>query len=404
MGGWGTKTASRRSGSTLHLAVERGKSCCSETECSQLKQRYVGGRTRTRGRRSGVDRRENRSMLWSAPAARADGACVDLYDDHDYKRNGTLDLFAALTWLRGGAARRPPPTPAVTTAVLRWIDVHVDPDPESRHSATGGPQETAAATGWPTRNADAGICTYRSARHGSTSSSVVAVLGRKALTDTSFTSVAEPKPDRRRVSPWNDNPSLRLDQTRRRDSRQSRPRTSHPRPDHQIRDHTRRPRAGVCAADPRAWPGSWIRSPPGWPMHPNRSGRTRRTRGTTQRRVRCSARDGAAGGARLSRPRGHARGRDRRHRRRIALRLADDRHGREPHGRHRRGARAGHRLLGAEQVHREHGPAARRATETRRYGPHARCGPTTRQHRRHICCNCDQSPTFPCSRRPRAAV
>src|SRR6266852_2954296 len=30
--------------------------------------------------------------------------------------------------------------------------------------------------------------------------------------------------------------ALRLDQTRRRDPRQSRPRTSHPRPDHQIRD------------------------------------------------------------------------------------------------------------------------------------------------------------------------
>jgi len=47
----------------------------------------------------------------------------------------------------------------------------------------------------------------------------------------------------RRIRPWRWRPSscpqtraLRLDQTRRRDPRQSRPQTSHPRPDHQIRD------------------------------------------------------------------------------------------------------------------------------------------------------------------------
>src|SRR2546430_10593189 len=63
------------------------------------------------------------------------------------------------------------------------------------------------------------------------------VLSRKALTNTSFTSVAELEPRIDCwVSHWNDNRALRLDQTRRRDPRQSRPRTSHPRPDHQIRD------------------------------------------------------------------------------------------------------------------------------------------------------------------------
>jgi hypothetical protein len=64
------------------------------------------------------------------------------------------------------------------------------------------------------------------------------VLSRKALTNTSLTSVAEPETRIDCwVSHWNDNPrALRLDQTRRRDPRESRPRTSHPRPDHQIRD------------------------------------------------------------------------------------------------------------------------------------------------------------------------
>jgi transposase len=63
------------------------------------------------------------------------------------------------------------------------------------------------------------------------------VLSRKALTNTSFTSVAELETRIDCwVSHWNDNPEPFVWTKPADEIRQSRPRTSHPRPDHQIRD------------------------------------------------------------------------------------------------------------------------------------------------------------------------
>ncbi len=64
------------------------------------------------------------------------------------------------------------------------------------------------------------------------------MLSRKALTNTSFTSVAELETRIDCwVSRWNDNPEpLVWTKPTNENPRQSRPRTSHPRPDHQIRD------------------------------------------------------------------------------------------------------------------------------------------------------------------------
>jgi hypothetical protein len=51
---------------------------------------------------------------------------------HDYKRNGTLDLFAALNVGSGEVLHdtRRSHTGRDVLAVFRWIDMHVDPDLE----------------------------------------------------------------------------------------------------------------------------------------------------------------------------------------------------------------------------------------------------------------------------------
>ncbi len=86
---------------------------------------------------------------------------------HDYKRNGTLDLFAALNVGSGEVLHdtRRSHTGRDVLAFFRWIDMHVDPE-----------------------------CWFF-------------VLSRKALTNTSFTSVAELETRIDCwVSHWNDNP------------------------------------------------------------------------------------------------------------------------------------------------------------------------------------------------------
>ena len=68
---------------------------------------------------------------------------------HDCKRNGTLDLFAALN-VGSGEVRhdtRRSPTGRDVLAYFRWMDMHVDPDLEllvildnlSAHESQPGP-------------------------------------------------------------------------------------------------------------------------------------------------------------------------------------------------------------------------------------------------------------------------
>ena len=65
---------------------------------------------------------------------------------HDDKKNGTLDLFAALNVGSGEVLHdtRRSRTGRDVLAFFRWIDMHVDPDPELHHLGQPvGPQEPA---------------------------------------------------------------------------------------------------------------------------------------------------------------------------------------------------------------------------------------------------------------------
>ncbi|MHB8394161.1 MAG: hypothetical protein ACYDC5_06595 [Candidatus Dormibacteria bacterium] len=95
---------------------------------------------------------------------------------HDYKRNGALDLFAALNVGSGEVLpdTRRSHTGRDVLAFFRWIELHVDPDLELHviWTTCRPTRASLSVTGWPTRNAAAGTCTSpRPARHGSTSSS-----------------------------------------------------------------------------------------------------------------------------------------------------------------------------------------------------------------------------------------
>ena len=94
---------------------------------------------------------------------------------HDYKRNGTLDLFAALNVGSGEVLHDTRRSHTVTcwrssagstcTSTPTWSCT-------SSWTTCRPTRASLSVTGWPTRNAAAGTCTSpRPARHGSTSSS-----------------------------------------------------------------------------------------------------------------------------------------------------------------------------------------------------------------------------------------
>jgi len=161
---------------------------------------------------------------------------------HDYKRNGTLDLFAALNVGSGEVlhdTRRS--APAVTCCVLPPdrharrpdLELHVILDNLSAHKSQ------------PVRDWLAHKKRRRWHLHFTPTSSSwhnlvecwFSVLSRKALTNTSFTSVAELETRIDCwVSHWNDSPEPFV-WTKPADSSTSRPRTSHPRPNHQSATH-----------------------------------------------------------------------------------------------------------------------------------------------------------------------
>jgi transposase len=162
---------------------------------------------------------------------------------HDYKRNGTLDLFAALNVGSGEVLHdtRRSHTGRDVLAFFRWIDMHVDPDLELHVIL----DNLSAHKSQPVRDWLAHKKRRRWHLHFTPTSSSwlnlvecwFSVLSRKALTNTSFTSVAELETRIDCwVSHWNDNPEPFVWTKPADEIRQSRPRTSHPRPDHQIRD------------------------------------------------------------------------------------------------------------------------------------------------------------------------
>jgi len=132
---------------------------------------------------------------------------------HDYKRNGTLDLFAALNVGSGAVLHdtRRSHTGRDVLAFFRWIDMHVDPDLEvhvildnlSAHKSRpvrdwlahkNGPRWHVHSTPTSSSWLDLVECWFR-------------VLSRKASTNTSFTFVAELETRIDCwVSHWNDNP------------------------------------------------------------------------------------------------------------------------------------------------------------------------------------------------------
>jgi transposase len=132
---------------------------------------------------------------------------------HDYRRHGTTDLFAAMNVATGEVLHdtRPAHTGRDVLAFFRWIDAHVDPDLELHVIL----DNLSAPKSEPVR----GWLEHRKRRRWHlhftpTSSSWLnlietwfSVLTRKALTNTSFTSVAELEARIDWwVSHWNDNP------------------------------------------------------------------------------------------------------------------------------------------------------------------------------------------------------
>ena len=132
---------------------------------------------------------------------------------HDYKRNGTLDLFAALNVGSGEVLHdtRRSHTGRDVLAFFRWIDMHVDPDLELHVIL----DNLSAHKSQPVRDWLAHKKRRRWHLHFTPTSSSwlnlvecwFSVLSRKALTNTSFTSVAELETRIDCwVSHWNDNP------------------------------------------------------------------------------------------------------------------------------------------------------------------------------------------------------
>jgi transposase len=132
---------------------------------------------------------------------------------HDYKRNGTLDLFAALNVGSGEVLHdsRRSHTGRNVLAFFRWIDMHVDPDLELHVIL----DNLSAHESQPVRDWLDHKKRRRWHLHFTPTSSSwlnlvecwVSVLSRKALTNTSFTSVAELETRIDCwVSHWNDNP------------------------------------------------------------------------------------------------------------------------------------------------------------------------------------------------------
>ena len=88
---------------------------------------------------------------------------------HDYKRNGTTDLFAAMNVGTGEVLLRPARSHKATDvlAFFKLIDLHVDARPRHPRRAGQplGPQGAAGRdSGWRIRNGPAGICTSRRRR------------------------------------------------------------------------------------------------------------------------------------------------------------------------------------------------------------------------------------------------
>ena len=160
---------------------------------------------------------------------------------HDYKRHGTIDLFAAHEPRdRRGAARHPPLTRRRRTCsrssswidlhVPRHLDVHVVLDNLSAHKS-----ETVRA--WladPKRARWHLHFTPTSASWLNLIEGWFSVLTRKALTNTSFTSTPPAPSSHRRVGITLERrpATVRVDQDRRRHHHQGQARTRHPRPPH----------------------------------------------------------------------------------------------------------------------------------------------------------------------------
>jgi len=132
---------------------------------------------------------------------------------HDYRRNGTTDLFAAMNVATGEVLHntRRSHTGRDVLAFFRWIDAHVDPDLELHVIL----DNLFAHRSEPVRSWLEHKKRRRWHLHFTPTSSSwlnlietwFSVLTRKALTNTSFNSVAELQ-DRIDwwVSHWNDNP------------------------------------------------------------------------------------------------------------------------------------------------------------------------------------------------------
>jgi transposase len=134
---------------------------------------------------------------------------------HNYKCNRTLDLYAALNVSSGEVLHdtRRSHTGHDVLAFLRWIDMHVDPDLELHVILDNLPAHKSE----PVRDVLAHKKRRRWHLHFIRNSSSwlnhvecwFSGLSRKALTNLSFTSLAEPETRIDCwVSQWNDNPAL----------------------------------------------------------------------------------------------------------------------------------------------------------------------------------------------------
>ena len=159
---------------------------------------------------------------------------------HDYRRNGTVDLFAAMNLATGEVLHdtRRRHAGADVLAFFRWIDLHVEPDLDI-HVVL---DNLSAHKSEPVRRWLAHPKRARWQLHFTPTSASwlnliegwFSVLTRRALINTSFTSIAalEAAIDVW-ASHWNDDPQpVPMDQDRQRHHRQSPTRTSHPRSRH----------------------------------------------------------------------------------------------------------------------------------------------------------------------------
>ena len=159
---------------------------------------------------------------------------------HDYRRNGTVDLFAALNVATGEVLHqtRKRHTGRDVLAFFKWIDlhtprhldVHVVLDNLSAHKS----QPVRDWLAHPKRRRWHLHFTPTSASWLNLVEAWFSVLTRKALTNNSFNSTAtSPTPSTSGPRTGTTTPALRLDPTRQRHHRQSQTRTSRP---HQNRD------------------------------------------------------------------------------------------------------------------------------------------------------------------------